>query len=124
MKRTLEQVQALAGRTGNYVWIPEGYMIWTIGTGFNHEEMFIEVHPDHRGKGVGEKLYRLYCDRVKDNPPYYSVFAFVLKNNHAVRRMYQKMGFREQELGWCIYKGDETVLCWIPYEELRSNLGV
>ncbi len=86
------------------------------GTGGNHE--VVQIRAYEKGKGVGTALLKKYKELYKDNPPHYCLYAFVLGGRTEARNFYKKNGFRELDLGNSIYKGDTTILMWIPFEEL------
>ena len=91
-----------------------GFIEWEVGTGGNHEITQIKAYI--QGQGVGKqllKLYKQYCI-----PPCFSVYAFVLGSREQARGFYKSAGFREINLGKSIYKDDDTILVWIPFEEL------
>ena len=104
-----------------YIYDPSlGYLAWRLGTGDNLEFLFIEVA--EKRKHYGTELYRQMVKRLEESGrrPYYSVFGFVLGGNDGARTFYSALGFQEVNLGRSVYKNDDTVLVWIPYEKLKK----
>ena len=95
---------------------PKGFIEWKIGTGGNHEITQIKAYEQR--KGVGRELIKLYLEKAE--PPFYSVYAFVLGTRTGARNFYKSMGFREIVLGKSIYKDDVTILVWAVFKELKN----
>ena len=98
-----------------------GLIVWQLGTGENLEILFIEVA--EYGKGLGIRLIRKMVERLKVSP-YHSVFVYRLESNLPAGRFYRSLGFREHHLGHSIYRDDQTVIAWIPWEDLLQNLAL
>jgi hypothetical protein len=101
-----------------YICREEGSIVWHLSTGDNIEVLFIEAQPGH-----GQEMLRRMAHAVEgmSEEPYHSVFAFCLAGNERGRRFWRDAGWREIELGRSIYRDDETVLFWIPWDELKRS---
>lgn len=67
------------------------------------------VHPEHRRKGIGEKLYQKLIEETKGK----IILALVDEKNSASMKAHQKMGFTKVERVDDVYgerKGEEQVL--------------
>lgn len=120
MRTLIELVDRIKSYEGvNYICRLEGNIVWHVSTGDNIEILFIEAQ---LGRGQ-EMLKRMVHAAVgMREEPYHSVFAFCLGNNACGRKFWRAAGFREVELGRSIYRDDETVLFWIPWEELKGAM--
>lgn len=106
-----------------------GYIVWRRGTGGNLEILFIEAA--NPGNGQGRELVRLMVEYLTrtNAAPYHSVFAFRLGSREEAGRFYRSLGFRGVLVGSPrgergVYRDDETYLHWVPWDELKRNLGV
>jgi len=115
--RTFRQLKKRFKEYGkiDYIYWPEGYMVWRIGTGDNIEILFIEV--SEKRKGMGTKLFKEFLKRIN---PYHSVFVFHLASRKDAEKFYKSVGFNKS-IKCGIYKDDKTVLRWATYEELQNN---
>lgn len=94
-----------------------GYVVYRIATGDNLEIMFIESAVKD---GAVVALQRMIG--VLKAKPYHSVFAFRLFGNERAAEFYRRLGFRTLHLGRSIYRDDETVLEWMPWDEFIVNV--
>lgn len=96
-----------------------GYIVWRRGTGENTELLHIRAFK--YGCGFATELLEEMLERLEKNPPFYSVFGFMLSSNAPIRRFYEKHGFHYQEIVGP-YKGGNAVMVWQDYEVLYKNL--
>jgi hypothetical protein len=95
-----------------------GYIAWHYSTGDNIEMLFIEA-PGH-----GTEMYAQFVKLLQssEEKPYHSVFAYRLGSNTRAAKFYDKLGWKQVNLGPSIYKGDDTVFMWITWDDLVTNL--
>lgn len=101
-----------------------GYLVFRIGTGDNVEALFLEVA--EKRKGYGTELYRRMVQRMveRGEKPYHSVFAFRLTGNEEAKAFYDRLGWKQQDIGSSVYRSDGTTLMWIAWDDLCKRLGV
>lgn len=82
-------------------------------------EPSIYLRPGARGKGIGEKLYRV-LEEILNRQGYQVLYALVTGENQASLRFHEKMGYtKKMELNRCGYKfGRWLNLIWL---EKRQN---
>ena len=100
---------------------PTGYVVWRTGTGDNTE--LLHVHTDRavKGRGCGRKLVYEMLDRLRDEPPYWSVFGFTRVSNDEARAFYAALGFNLHEVPG-VYADGRAVLFEAPYAELVRRM--
>lgn len=68
-----------------------GYIAWRRGTGDNVELLHLKTFSS--GKGTGRELVKAMLNKLKENPPYATVFGFTRSVNMEAQRFYRSMGF-------------------------------
>jgi ribosomal protein S18 acetylase RimI-like enzyme len=74
-----------------YVEDEHGYVVWRAGTGGNCELLHLKVREP--GNGHGTRLLREMLLKLRADPPYATVYGFVLESNYSARLFYWKSGF-------------------------------
>ena len=95
----------------------KGFIVWRTGTGGNTE--LLHVRTFEGGKGYGRWLFYQMLDRLKENPPYYSVFGFTRVGNTEAQAFYGALGFKLQRV-MGLYNDGEAVLFWQSFDVLWS----
>jgi phosphinothricin acetyltransferase len=54
----------------------------------------IYLHPDHTGKGIGEKVYSKLIERMKQTEDVHRVYGLVVLPNPGSERLHEKLGFQ------------------------------
>ena len=54
----------------------------------------IYLHPDHTGKGIGEKVYSKLIERMKQAEDVHRVYGLVVLPNPGSERLHEKLGFQ------------------------------
>lgn len=104
-----------------YIYNPQkGFIVWRLGTGQNYELLHIKTF--EKKKGYGKELVLGMLDRLRENPPYYSVFGFTRVNNYEAHAFYKALGFRIENVTG-LYKHGECRLFWAPFNELINKHG-
>lgn len=75
----------------DHVWSDDGYIVWRLGTGGNVELLHIRSFKKHIGAGT--ELIRTMLRRLKQNPPYFSVYGFSVATNEEAVSFYRRLGF-------------------------------
>lgn len=77
----------------------------------------IAVHPDYRGRKIGEKLVRALLQTAKDNNAS-SVTLEVRATNEAARRLYKRLGFEDSGIrkGYYADTGDDAIIMWKTFK--------
>jgi hypothetical protein len=88
---------------------PEGYIVWRLGTGENVELLHI--------RGNGFALLKVMLLRLKDRPPYHTVFGFTRTGNWDALYFYKRAGFQPSNVDG-VYKDGVATIFSAPYEEL------
>lgn len=96
-----------------------GYIVWRLGTGGNVELLHIKAEP--RGRGHGRRLFYQMLERLRESPPYHSIYGFTRVSNEEARAFYGALGFCLQEVAG-VYADGRAVLFWAPYEVLVHNM--
>lgn len=91
----------------DYINDERGYIVWRVGTGENVELLHIRVH-DKR-KGYGSQLINEMMDKLKQNPPYATVFGFTRTSNNEAHEFYKANGFTLTKVDG-VYKDGTAVL--------------
>ena len=99
-----------------------GYIVWRFGTGENVELLHIRAFTT--GKGDGPRLIKMMLEKLKENPPYFSVFGFLLDENIPMKKVYNKMGFNLVEGLVGPYKHGKSCLMWQDYKVLCEKNGI
>lgn len=100
----------------DWIYAPErGFVVWRPGTGGNSELLHITAAEIR--KGHGRWLFYQMLERLKEQPPYHSVFGFTAVSNRRARAFYEALGFNTQEVGG-IYRTGPAALFWQSYERL------
>lgn len=73
----------------------------------------IAVHPDYRGRKIGEKLVRALIQKAKDNNAA-SITLEVRASNDAARSLYKKLGFEDSGIrkGYYADSGEDAIIMW------------
>jgi GNAT superfamily N-acetyltransferase len=104
--------------TAQYIWAKDGYIVWRNGTGMNVELLHIRAFV--KRKGIGTKLFRLMLEKLKENPPYYSVYGFSVGVKRGAVSFYRHLGFHTEVLSGP-YKKGESVLFYQSYKKLYAS---
>lgn len=96
-----------------------GYVVWRPGTGRNVE--LLHIHTEERGKGHGRRLVYRMLDRLRDDPPYHSVFGFSRASNEEAHAFYVALGFQVQTVKG-VYQDGRAVLFWGEYRSLVKRM--
>lgn len=80
-----------SGMFDQYAYSGDGIIAWRRGTGDNVEVTY--VRSDQTRQGTGRKLLQEMLRRLRDNPPYATVYGFTRANNRDAIAFYQAMGF-------------------------------
>ncbi len=123
--RTVEEFEARMLNYPGADWVYDpavGCLAWQFGTGGNLEALDIQAAEPGRGQGV--ELYRRMVAKVEAGGrlPYWSIFAFRRSANHRARRFYEKLGWRQRDLGESVYAEGGTTVMWQPWHELKEAL--
>lgn len=62
----------------------------------HHGDFGISVHDTWRGKGIGSLMIRALLDWARVHPTIEKVCLGVYEDNHAARRLYERLGFTEE----------------------------
>ena len=54
----------------------------------------IYLHPEHTGKGIGEKIYSELIENVKKAEDVHRIYGLVVLPNPASERLHEKLGFQ------------------------------
>ena len=68
-----------------------GYIVWRRGTGDNAEMLHLKTFSP--GKGTGRELIKAMLRKLKENPPYATVFGFTRSVNIPAQKFYRSLGF-------------------------------
>jgi ribosomal protein S18 acetylase RimI-like enzyme len=98
-----------------------GYIVWRLGTGDNVELLHIRTFT--RGRGFGKELVKEMLKRLKDRPPYYSVFGFTRVSNEEAQAFYGALGFDLTPVSG-VYKDGQAILFSGCFTTLCEQLGV
>lgn len=97
-----------------------GFAVWRKGTGGNVELLHIRTFAS--GKGHGRRLVYALLDRLKDDPPYHSVYGFTRTGNAEAQAFYGALGFRLAPAAEGLYREGGATLFWAPYTELVTAM--
>lgn len=61
-----------------------------------HAELYIVVDPDQTGQGIGQKSIQWLCNFGFVNLGLHRIYLFTVENNHAARRLYERLGFVDE----------------------------
>jgi ribosomal protein S18 acetylase RimI-like enzyme len=75
----------------DYILDEDGLLAWRRGTGDNVEITYLRVY--EQGQGCGRRLLGKMVDRLRERPPYATVFGFTRTSNTGAQVFYEKMGF-------------------------------
>lgn len=95
-----------------------GFIVWRRGTGHNVELLHIKTY--EKGQGHGRALFFVMLDRLKDDPPYHSVYGFTRVSNSEARAFYGALGFQLDEVAGP-YADGRAVLFWASYQDLLKK---
>lgn len=97
----------------------DGYVVWRRGTGDNVE--LLHIRSARLEKGGGTRLLAEMVRRLRDNPPYATVFGFTRVENRASHKFYLAMGFSLTVVRGVYADGDAVVFS-APYTKLEEKL--
>jgi ribosomal protein S18 acetylase RimI-like enzyme len=100
-------------------WPDKGFIVWRVSTGENVELLHIRTFV--RGKGYSRELIREMVLRLKEDPPYYSIFGFALSSRTELKAIYQSLGFNISEDIVPPYKGGNSFIFWQDYKVLKKQ---
>lgn len=105
-----------------YIFVEDvGYVVWRRGTGGNVELLHIRAFTT--GRGDGSRLVKMMLKKLKENPPYFSIFGFLLDSNVPMKKVYSRMGFNLIEGLDGPYKHGKACLMWQSFDVLcEKNL--
>ncbi|HUB60112.1 MAG TPA: N-acetyltransferase [Puia sp.] len=95
---------------------PAGFVALKKAGPFTYELTKMAVHPDFRGKGLGEALCRAALERARTLGAQQVILYSHTSLGPAIR-LYQKLGFKETTLAKGLYSDFRCNLkmeCWIP----------
>ena len=92
-----------------------GYIVWRRGTGGNFEILHLRAFQLRRGYATS--LIRQMLEQLKHNPPYFSIFVFMLGENKNAQGAYEALGFKLQRVRG-LYKTDDAFIGTASYEVL------
>jgi len=95
-----------------------GYIVWRRGTGDNTELLHIKT--TEHGKGYGRQLVYGMLDKLRERPPYHSVYGFTRVSNTEAQAFYGALGFSLQEIQG-VYADGRAVLFWAAYKDLLAK---
>lgn len=87
--------------------IDNGFVIWRPATGLNVELLHIRTFSP--GKGTGLELLKGMLSKLKERPPYATVFGFTRSCNTRAREFYMGAGF-ELSLVKGVYDDGDAIL--------------
>jgi hypothetical protein len=91
----------------------DGYVVWRRGTGDNVELLHLRSYRP----GAGTRLLRVMLTRLKDDPPYATVFGFCLRSNPKAQEFYLRQGFTLSFVTG-VYAEGEAVVFSARYDDL------
>lgn len=101
----------------DFIYLPEkGFIVWRPGTGENVELLHIRTFIYK--KGYAKDLIREMVGKLKENPPYYSIFGFALSSRENLRQIYQQLGFNISPDLPGPYKSSSSFLFYQSYNNL------
>lgn len=68
-----------------------GYIVWRRGTGGNVEILHLKVQEVRQHTGT--HLLKTMLDKLKDHPPYATIYGFSRAGNETAHAFYRAMGF-------------------------------
>ena len=54
----------------------------------------IYLHPEHTGKGIGEKIYSALIENIKKTEDVHRIYGLVVLPNPGSERLHEKLGFK------------------------------
>lgn len=100
-----------------------GYIVWRLGTGGNAEVLHLKVYSEYRRQGHGRQLLRAMLAKLKEDPPYRTVYGFCLPDNEDAAAFYRKMGFTVSEVEG-VYAVGRAAVFSATYDDLIDNHGI
>lgn len=98
----------------------EGIIAWRWATGDNVELTHLKVQTPR--KGCGRRLLRAMLVKLKEEPPYHTVFGFTRVGNIRAHAFYRAMGF-SLSLVTGVYADGAAMIFSAPYLDLcRKHL--
>lgn len=92
-----------------------GWIVWRTGTGGNAELLHLRVR--RPGHGVATELVKLMLAKLKERPPYATVFGFTRVGNESAHGFYRWAGFSLTEVGG-VYDDGRAVVFSARYDDL------
>jgi ribosomal protein S18 acetylase RimI-like enzyme len=68
-----------------------GFIVWRVGTGGNVEILHLKTETARQKTGT--HLLKTMLERLKERPPYATIFGFSRVSNEAAHAFYRAMGF-------------------------------
>lgn len=96
----------------------EGYIVWRYGTGLNVELLHLKVSKP--GHGTATKLLQDMLRRLKQDPPWATVFGFTRVNNESAQGFYSWAGF-DLSVVKGVYADGEAMLFSARYDDLCAR---
>ena len=97
----------------------DGYIVWRTGTGGNAE--LLHIRTPNLARGAGRRLMMTMVRRLRNKPPYATVFGFTRLDNKAAHKFYRSLGFT-LSLVWGVYADGCAVVFSINWPDLERNL--
>ena len=101
--------------------IENGFILWRPATGLNVELLHIVTFSP--GKGTGKELILEMLKKLKDHPPYATVFGFTRSCNDRAKEFYSALGF-ELSVVKGVYDDGEAVLFSQRFDTLLETHNV
>ena len=78
----------------------------------------IAIHPDERGKKLGERLMRAAIDAAKEHGAVLMTLEARV-SNHVARNLYQKLGFQNGGIRKRYYSDnqEDAIVMWVNFDE-------
>lgn len=97
-----------------------GYIVWRLGTGENVELLHLRTFSP--GKGTGRALLNAMLNKLRENPPYCTVFGFTRTVNKISQEFYKALGFELTEVKG-VYADGTAILFSQTFDRLleRNN---
>jgi ribosomal protein S18 acetylase RimI-like enzyme len=92
-----------------------GYIVWRMGTGYNIELLHLKTYVPKQG--TGHQLIKAMLTKLKESPPYQTVFGFTRHNNYNSQKFYEAQGFELSEVSG-VYADGVAVVFSQEYKKL------
>ena len=107
MNKTEQQEKVHNFTDVNRIECDNGYIVWRLGTGYNVELLHLKTIIQRQG--TGKALVLAMLNKLKEDPPYATVFLFTRTNNTSSRVFYTTLGFEETVVKGVYDDGDAVL---------------